>query len=178
LVCQGLEDLSFKSEIFDVVYCRGVLMHIPKWEAALYHLCRVLKPGGRIFIAEENHRSLESLIVLLIRKIRRGKSRLVKTIAGLEFWSEQNRNPFLVRVANTDYLINQLQQNQVRIVRKIATEFLDINRFPSGFIRNDIIRFNRLWFFLHFPFSLSGGVGLIGEKVTPTMKEGEIHTKI
>jgi ubiquinone/menaquinone biosynthesis C-methylase UbiE len=166
LVCQGLEDLSFDSETFDVVYCRGVLMHIPKWEIALYQLCRVLKPGGRIFIMEGNHRSLEASIVLLIRRIRRSKSTLAKSEAGLEFWSQQNRRPFVVRVANANYLINQLEKNQVRVVRRIATEFWDINRFPSGIIRNNIIRFNRLWFCLHLPSFLSAGVGVMGEKIS------------
>ncbi len=164
LVCQGLENLSFVSETFDVVYCRGVLMHIPNWEMALYQLCRVLKPGGRIFIMEGNHRSLDSSIVLMIRRIRRSKSKLVKSVGGLEFWSQQKGKLFVVRAANTNYLINQLETNRVRIVRRIGTEFWDINRFPSGIIRNNIIGFNRLWFYLHLPYFLNAGIGVMGEK--------------
>ena len=43
----GLEDLQDLDPGFDAVHCRGVLMHIPRWRAALAELCRLLKPGGR-----------------------------------------------------------------------------------------------------------------------------------
>src|SRR6266571_6501490 len=65
-ICQGLENLSFKDNTFDAVYCRGVLMHIPNFSKALSHLCRVLKPRGRIVIMESNHTSLEAMIVRVI----------------------------------------------------------------------------------------------------------------
>ncbi|HRI38583.1 MAG TPA: class I SAM-dependent methyltransferase, partial [Nitrospira sp.] len=42
--CESLESLSFPTETFDAVHCRGVLMHVPAFETALNNLCRVLKP--------------------------------------------------------------------------------------------------------------------------------------
>ncbi len=91
--CQALEDLTFEDDTFDAVHCRGVLMHIPQWKKALASLCRVLKPGGRIAILEANHRSLEMAIVLLVRKIQDRKSKMIKTDAGFEFWSDMNGQP-------------------------------------------------------------------------------------
>jgi ubiquinone/menaquinone biosynthesis C-methylase UbiE len=95
-VCQSLEDLAFDDDTFDATYCRGVLIHIPQWEKALANLSRVLKPRGRIAILEGNHRSLEIAIVLLVRKIQDTNSKMIKTDAGFEFWSEMNGLPFVV----------------------------------------------------------------------------------
>ena len=39
----SLEALPFGDRRFDLVHCRGVLMHIPDWQAALRELCRVIK---------------------------------------------------------------------------------------------------------------------------------------
>ena len=163
-VCQDLEDLSFKDEVFDVVYCRGVLMHIPDWEKALYNLCRVLRPNGKIVIVESNCNSFEALMVLLVRKITKRKSKLIKSKEGLEFWSERNGAPFLVRTANIKYLINQLKNQQINDIKRFSTEFWDINRFPPGKVRNMVIRYNKLCFSLRLPPYFSSGNGIIGEK--------------
>jgi ubiquinone/menaquinone biosynthesis C-methylase UbiE len=148
---QNLEDLSFEDRTFDFVHCRGVLMHIPDWERALGELCRVLKPGGKIVIFESNRKSLEARLVQLARRFREGVSRVVETPGGLEFWSEKDGNPFVVRIADIRYLTHFLESRNFEDVRNIATEFWDINRFPGGVVRNGVIRFNRLWFSLGLP---------------------------
>ena len=163
---QALEDLSFREGTFDAVYCRGVLMHIPNWTKALSELCRVLKPGGKIVIVESNNTSLEARIVVMIRHLMATKSRLIHTSGGFEFWSDEHSRPFLVRIANIRHLIKHLNQRHVITRGRFATEFWDINRFPSGVLRNAIIRFNRLWFSLRLPCSLSAGNVVIGEKTT------------
>jgi ubiquinone/menaquinone biosynthesis C-methylase UbiE len=163
-VCQSLESLAFPDNTFDVVHCRGVLMHIPEWEAALDNLCRVLKPGGRIVILEANHRSLETALVLLVRRVKRGKSRIIETPGGLEHWSEENGNPFVARTANIKYTMRILESHGIRVVKRFSTEFWDINRFPAGIARNLAIRFNQLWFFLRLSVFLSAGNAIIGEK--------------
>jgi ubiquinone/menaquinone biosynthesis C-methylase UbiE len=164
LVCGALEEAPFDNEVFDVVHCRGVLMHIPEWERALGHLCRILKPGGKIVIMENNHKSLEMKIVLLIRRLVSRVSRLARTPAGLEFWSEENGNPFLVRFANIRYLIEYLEKRQLRILKRFGTGVWDINRFPSGFVRNGVIRFNLVGFSLHFPSTICSGNAVVAEK--------------
>ncbi len=164
LVCQALEDLSLADDKFDVVHCRGVLMHIPHWERALEHLCRVLKPGGRIVIMEGNLTSLETAVVRFVRLIRTNESKMIRTPAGLEFWSEERAGPFVVRTANMAYLVKHLCINYITTTNIMSTEFWDINRFASGALRNTIIRFNRLWFSLRLPAFLSSGNAIIGEK--------------
>ena len=163
--CQPLESLMFADDTFDFVHCRGVLMHIPEWEAALGQLVRVLKPGGRIVILEANRRSLEAHVVGLVRRMTRRKYRLIETRGGLEFWSEVDGAPFVVRMADLEYLSGWLESRDMKVVERFATEFLDINRFPGGPLRKGIIRFNRLWFSLGLPPSLCSANALVAEKV-------------
>jgi len=164
---EQLEQLSFDDNHFDFVHCRGVLMHIPDWERALGELCRVLKPGGKLIVIEANQSSIEARLVGLARVVSRRKSKLVRTPGGLEFWSDQGGNPFVVRMANIPYLCSFLKSSNMRIFSKFATEFWDINRFPRGFIRNGIIAFNRAWFSLGLPASLSAGSAVVSEKFPP-----------
>jgi len=150
--------------MFDVVYCRGVLMHIPDWEMATRNLCRVLKWGGRIVIMESNHRSLETLVVLLVRRIMKRKSNIIKKRGGIEFWSTHDGHPFLVRISHMENLSQWLKACKVWTIQRNASEFWDANRFPPGLIRNVAIRFNQAWVFLRLPAYISSGNYIIGEK--------------
>jgi ubiquinone/menaquinone biosynthesis C-methylase UbiE len=150
--CQALEELTFKDNTFDAIHCRGVLMHIPKWEAALASLCRALKPGGRIALLENNDKSLEMGLVLLVRKLQNRKSTMVKTEGGVEFWSEENGQPFVVRLADIRYLCRELGKNRVRVVKRFAHELFDVNRFPGGVLRDAFIRLDYLYFVLSLPY--------------------------
>ena len=49
-----LEKLPFPDNTFDVCYCGWVLHHFPDIDAAVSELVRVLKPGGKIAMAEPN----------------------------------------------------------------------------------------------------------------------------
>jgi ubiquinone/menaquinone biosynthesis C-methylase UbiE len=162
--CQSLDDLAFADDNFDAIYWRGTLMHIPLWEKALANLCRVLKPGGRIAIMEGNHKSLEMAIVLLVRKIQDRNSKMIITDAGFEFWSEVNGQPFVVRVANIQRLASELEANRTRVLRKLAHEFWDINRFPPGIVRSAVTRFNYTYFQLSLPRFACIGNAIIAEK--------------
>lgn len=163
-VCQALEELGFKDDTFDAIHCRGVLMHIPQWEKALGSLCRVLKPSGRIAILESNHKSLEMAIVLLTRKLQARRSKMVKTDAGFEFWSEEKGQPFVVRVAKIQRLSNELETNRIRVLKTLAHEFWDINRFPAGVFRNTVTRFNYAYFRFGLPCLGCVGNAIVGEK--------------
>jgi ubiquinone/menaquinone biosynthesis C-methylase UbiE len=163
-VSQALEELGFADETFDVVHCRGVLTHIPEWERALAQLCGVLKPGGWIILIEAISTSLEMGIVRIVRSISTRRTKKVETPGGTEFWSEVSGSPFVYRYANMKFLIDQLHSANVRIERRFCAEFWDINRFPSGIIRQGAIRFNRLALGLHFLARISSTNGIIGRK--------------
>jgi ubiquinone/menaquinone biosynthesis C-methylase UbiE len=162
--CQALEELAFPDATFDAVHCRGVLMHIPDWERALQQLCRVLKPGARIVVIENSDISLETAIVLLARRFRQNVSELRETAGGLEFWSEMRGKPFVHRIASIRHLLLRFEAYGLEVLGQSALEFWDINRFPPGWVRNMVIRFNRFWFSLGLPTFPSHGVVVLGQR--------------
>jgi ubiquinone/menaquinone biosynthesis C-methylase UbiE len=162
--CDSLEDLSFPDETFDLVHCRGVLMHIPDWTRALEQLCRVLKPGGKIVIFESNSTAVESVLVKLLRRLRSNRSRLVRVSGGLEFWAEQYGLPVVTRIADINCLMEELRYHGVEPLARLATEFWDIFRFQNRVSRSLAISFNRLWFGLRLPAALSMGNAVLGRK--------------
>jgi ubiquinone/menaquinone biosynthesis C-methylase UbiE len=164
---ESLENLSFNDDTFDVVHCRGVLMHVPAWEQALEQLCRVLKPGGKIVLFESNTAALETCLVRVLRTLRQTRSNMVSTPGGLEFWAEQDGQPVVTRVANLRYLQARLHSHGVKPIKRFASEFCDINRFATGPRRNLVIRFNRWWFDWRLPYVLSMGNAIIGQKIGP-----------
>ncbi len=161
---ESLEELSFPDHTFDMVHCRGVLMHIPEWERALAQLCRVLKPSGKIVVLESNTAAVETALVRAVRLVRNARSRLVGTAGGLEFWAEKDGQPLVTRIADVGYLLGRLRILGVRPVARFATEFFDVHRFAPGFWRNAVIRFNRLWFALRLPAGPSIGNAIVGVK--------------
>lgn len=163
LCCESLEDLANSSASFDAIHCRGVLMHIPDWERCLASLCRVLKPGGRLVILEANTDALETRFVLLVRRFLARRSRVSNVPGGIEFWSEFDGTPFLVRVANIPALIAELADHQVVTTQRIGSEFWDINRFPRT-MRRMAILFNQLCLRLHLPARVSMGNAVIARK--------------
>jgi len=53
-----LEKLPFQDNSFDICFCGWVLHHFPDVSAAVAELARVLKPGGRLALAEPNESNL------------------------------------------------------------------------------------------------------------------------
>ncbi len=163
-VCASLDDLPFDDGHFHAIHCRGVLMHIPRWQDALRELCRLLRPGGSIVILESNHKAIEMLIVRLARLFRENDSKMVKSVDGLEMWQEKDDEAPLTRFANIPRLVAELDAHQIDIAGRFATHFWDINRFPAGVWRNMVIRYNRLYFALRFPAVFSSGNAIVGRK--------------
>jgi len=159
-----LENLPLSSDSFDCVHCRGVLMHIPEWNAAVAELCRVLKRNGKIVILDGNKNALETWLVRAARLIRRSNSRLVKTDSGLEFWSQHQGKPFLVRYFSVRQLVEALKAHGIRIERIMAFELFDVGRFPAA-LRPILSQINQLWFKARMPAAWSHGVAIMGSKI-------------
>jgi ubiquinone/menaquinone biosynthesis C-methylase UbiE len=170
LLCAALEDLPFSADSFDAIHCRGVLMHVPDWQRALSNLCRVLKPGGRIAILEDNDRSLHAALVLAARAVpwRRSKSALVRSPEGLQFWSREDGVPFVYRMANIRALTHRLERHRVVVLERFPTSLIDITLLPPGWPRNAAIRLNQLASLARTPAALCKGNVLIAEKQRPS----------
>jgi SAM-dependent methyltransferase len=162
----ALEELPFPPATFDAIHCRGVLMHVPDWQRALSNLCRVLKPGRRIAILEDNDRSLHASMVLAARRLRfkKSKSALVRSPDGLEFWSSEDGTPFVYRMASIAGLRHRLHKDRLVVVDRFGTSLIDISLLPTGWARNAAVRFNQLASLAGTPATLCKGNGLIAEK--------------
>lgn len=167
-LCESpLESLPFRDGSFDVVHCRGVLMHIPDWRAALTELCRVVRPGGVLVVIEANDRALELGLVRAVRALTRRRSRMQRTPDGVEFWSESDGRPFVVRVADQAVLGAALAECGFPVQERFATEFWDINRFPKGVPRDAAIRFNSFWLARAWPAAPCLGQALLARHAPP-----------
>jgi len=65
LVLGNSQQLPFKDNSFDLVFCRSLLHHLPDPELAVKEIARVLKPGGEVVLVDTN----ASILSLLPRKI-------------------------------------------------------------------------------------------------------------
>jgi SAM-dependent methyltransferase len=162
--CSGLEELNGERvSRFGChnVHCRGVLMHIPEWRAALVNLCRCAKSGGYVVVFENNSRSLETMIVRLLRCMVRPRSSMAATDGGLEFHSEPGEKHFVVRMADLDTIEQVMRAENVAPLLRRAICLFDSNRFPAR-VRPMVISLNRLWFRGNLP--LASGVMIVGRK--------------
>jgi hypothetical protein len=107
-------------------------------------------------------------LILLVRKTQSRDSKMIRTEGGFEFWSEENGQPFVARVANIERLTKELEPNRTRALKRLAHEFWDIGRFPAGVLRNAVIRFNYLYFLLGLPYVGCVGNAIIAEKRKPS----------
>jgi ubiquinone/menaquinone biosynthesis C-methylase UbiE len=62
------QSLPFKDEMFDVVFCRSLLHHLPEPDKGIDEMFRVLKEGGEIIVAEP----IKSILSELPRKMVKG----------------------------------------------------------------------------------------------------------
>ena len=145
------------------VHCRGVLMHIPDWRTCLENLCRIVVPGGYLVLSEGNCRSLEALAARLGHRLKKRASKIADTEGGLEFWSEIDGNPFLVRMADLDRVTREAMSQGFEPVLRRPVQFMDLYRFPE-WLRRAVIWINRIWFRLGLPFG--SGVMLVARKKT------------
>jgi SAM-dependent methyltransferase len=162
----ALERLPFGRATFDVVHCRGVLMHIPDWGKALDNLCEVVKPGGCIIIIENNDRSLFARALLAARAVagRLARSQMVRTPGGVEFWSQENGRPFVVRMANIRELVRRLDANGFETRGRFGTSVLDVERVRGGWPRGAVVGLNHAAFAMGLPAGLCKGNVVIGHR--------------
>jgi ubiquinone/menaquinone biosynthesis C-methylase UbiE len=73
-IVTDLELLPFSSELFDAIFCSGVIMYVQDEGAVIQELSRVLRPQGRIMLSVHNLLSPFSLPIIFNNRIlKRGK---------------------------------------------------------------------------------------------------------
>lgn len=148
----SLLDLPFADGSFDYVHCWGVLMHIPELERALNELFRVLAPGGRIALCENDMQSLHvRLWEPILRKIKRAVGRPLperrRTERGIEEWSDEGHGGLMVRKSDLDWLQQFADTRGLRLLDRFPSQFTELYaNLPSTTLKRLVYRYNKAWF--------------------------------
>lgn len=165
---EDILSLPFEDQTFDYILCWGVLMHIPDIEIAISELVRVLKKGGKLIISEGNMTSLQSIALRALKLIlRKEQANVIKSVAGIEYWTQNANGILLTRQANIQWLIQTFKNNGLTLKVHVSGQLTELyTRFSSGLIRNLIHRVNHIWFkFIKNPYFAFGNI-IILEKIS------------
>ncbi|MGB8331621.1 MAG: methyltransferase domain-containing protein [Polyangiales bacterium] len=162
--------LPFEDASFDFVQCFGVLMHIPEVESALEELARVLKPGGRLVLKENNVRSLhvrywEPTLRLVKKVLGRKLPQRNQTERGIEEWQESDSGGLMVRKTNMDWLARFYEERGLRLVHRFAGTFTELfTSIPTRPLKRAVHTFNRSWVLHRRDFGVAQGNILVFQK--------------
>jgi ubiquinone/menaquinone biosynthesis C-methylase UbiE len=161
-------NLPFETGSFEFVNCWGVLMHIPELEKAMSELARVLQPGGRLALMENNRSSLhvrfwEPIVRLSKRILGRQTARFEMKACGKEEWRTEG---LMVRKLDIKWAERFYGQLGLRLVARLPGQFTEIYTvMPSKRLKRFIYDFNQRWLRRERTPSLAMGNILIFEKV-------------
>ena len=75
--------LPYRNNTLDAIFVFGVLHHVPEWQAALFEIVRILKPGGLLYFEEIYPSLYQNCItkhILLHPRRNRFRSNDLKTV--------------------------------------------------------------------------------------------------
>jgi 2-polyprenyl-3-methyl-5-hydroxy-6-metoxy-1,4-benzoquinol methylase len=163
-----LLSIPFHDCTFKYILCWGVLMHIPDIKKAIYELSRVLEKNGLIIISEINMHSIQSFILLRIKKLLiKNISDLKITPEGVESWKVLNGQRLLSRETDIDWLINEFNKYGIKLEKRFPGRLTEIySRFKSKKLIKLIHKFNLFWFKYSKNSKLAASNILIFKKTT------------
>jgi ubiquinone/menaquinone biosynthesis C-methylase UbiE len=106
-ICANIENSGLPDSSFDAVVCYSVFPHFEDKARALREICRVLQPGGRIFIAHTSSRQE-------INDIHRG----LPEVCGHVFPENEEMQRLLSEAGFTDITISESQEHYFASARK------------------------------------------------------------
>ena len=164
-----LLELPLSDSAFDFVHCWGVLMHVPRLEVALGELIRVLKPGGKLVVMENNVRSLhvqgENLARFAKRLLRRQLNERKNTPRGTEEWIGNGSGRLMLRIQDIDFLVRFCEEQGLRLADRFAGQFTELyTQMPGRMLKRAVYKLNELWFAAGGRPGLAAGNVLIFDK--------------
>jgi ubiquinone/menaquinone biosynthesis C-methylase UbiE len=165
-----LTALSFADESFRVVWCWGVLMHIPEIEKAIAELSRITKIGGHVVLSVVNSHSLQAMITMVKTKLGFGQFPQLQhfscTAPGYEYWTKNEAGIHLTRHNHIRWTIAEFQKHGLRVDTHVAGQFTEhFLKFPPGHLRKMIHGWNNFWFQrIRFPFLAFGNILILEKK--------------
>ena len=144
--------LPFRDESFARASCWGVLMHVPEPERALAELARVLAPGGRLALMENNvdslhHRFVDRGIRATKRLLGRRLHEWRTTPRGLEEWREQEGGGLMVRRTDIDWLVARCGELGLGLQERFAGQLTELyTSLPAHALKRAVYALNRRYF--------------------------------
>lgn len=146
----NITQLDLPDSNFDVVFCWGVLMHVPDLATALAELVRVLRPGGRLVLAENSAHSMDVRVIepiarMLKRLLGRQMNERVWNERGVEEWTKHDQGGLLVRKTDFAFLEEFLTGVRMTKLHHYTSQYTEIyNRIPIKALKRIIYEFNRI----------------------------------
>lgn len=129
----NLLELPMDDREVEYILCWGVLMHVPDVEAAVGELARVLRPGGRIMVSENNLSSWENLLLGVTDRLGSGNARRRRTPAGVERWFETPGGTLLTRQCDQDWLAREFERHGVARIERLPGSLTGLyTKLPSA----------------------------------------------
>jgi SAM-dependent methyltransferase len=129
----NLLDLPLGDREAEYILCWGVLMHVPDVETAVGELARVLRPGGRIMISENNLASWENLLLGMSDRLGAGTARRRRTPAGVERWFDTPGGTLLTRQCDQDWLAREFERHGVVRLERLPGSLTGLyTKLPTG----------------------------------------------
>jgi ubiquinone/menaquinone biosynthesis C-methylase UbiE len=144
--------LPFRDAEFDFASSWGVLMHIPEVERVLDELSRVLKPGGKLALMENDMASWHvRFFEPALRAVKRALGRRVperrRTARGVEEWYAEKDGGLMVRKIDVEWLTRTLAARGLSLVARFPSQFTEIYvQLPTRALKRLVYRFNQAWF--------------------------------
>jgi len=158
---EDILSLTFGDGHFENLLCWGVLMHIADVDRAISEIIRVVKPGGRIVVSEGNMFSMQSLIIRGLKgALRIGKSRVVRSKEGLEFWESTPSGILLTRQSDMRWLVNKFVNCGCSLEHRFAGQFTELYSLVNSDTINWVIhKVNDLYFrYIRWPHPAYGNI--------------------
>ena len=142
----SLLELPFADQSVDYILCWGVLMHVPDIEGAVGEMSRVLRPGGRLLISENNVRSWDNILIGLADRFRGGSVERRDTPMGVERWFETPGGTLLTRQCDLDRLVAEFERHGVLVRHWLAGSLTEIyTKLGDGVAAHAVHRLNAFW---------------------------------
>jgi SAM-dependent methyltransferase len=140
-----LTALPFADGKFDAVVIWGVLMHVPDLPRAISELCRVLRPGGRLVICDNNLHSLDVQLLRLAKRVK-ARERPQRTAYGLENWTPSPDGLVMVRWHDMRGVERLLAACGVTVEQQRAGRFTELFVYMPSLLRPLVHRWNQFCF--------------------------------
>lgn len=143
---EDLLNLSLPDESVGCALCWGVLMHVPRLDAALVELRRVLRRGAVLVMSEVNARAPEAVGIRAVNRLKDPK-RIRRVPAGFEMTRSDRDSAAFTRHCAVPRFVKLIEGNGFRLVARRSGQVTELySRTSSPRLRRVLAYLNVWWF--------------------------------